>query len=169
MQSTDTFLGLDASTQALKASLLSSTLDVLSEIEVRFDRDLPQYGTRGGVLYGPEGSGEVFSPVMILVEAMDLLMDKIKGAGWDVAAIRGVSAAGQVRVETTQALIPATCICLLVQKRLCGPRLSLARRPDAHAIDDRVLAGHRAKLARLVDGRRMHCDRDPLGLGRRSG
>ncbi len=90
------FLGLDCSTQALKASLLSSDLDVLSEIGVRFDEDLPSYGTRGGVLYGPGGSGEVFSPIMQAVEAVDLLFDRIKAAGWKVGDIRGIAAAGQV-------------------------------------------------------------------------
>ena len=43
------FLGLDASTQALKASLLSDNLDVLHEAAVNFDADLPQLGTKGGV------------------------------------------------------------------------------------------------------------------------
>jgi xylulokinase len=90
------FLGLDASTQALKASLLSSNLDVLNEIAVNFDADLPHYNTRGGVLHGPQGSGEVFSPVMMVVEAMDLLFERIKEAGWDLSQIRGAAAAGQV-------------------------------------------------------------------------
>lgn len=92
----DLFLGLDASTQAVKASLLSSTLDIVSEIAVNFDSDLPHYKTNGGVLHGPKGSGEVFSPVMLIVEAMDLLFERIQKAGWDVSRIRGISAAGQV-------------------------------------------------------------------------
>lgn len=90
------FLGLDASTQALKASLLTAELDVISEAAVNFDADLPGLGTKGGVLMGPEGSGEVFSPVEVLPQALDLLMERLKTAGWDVASIRGVSAAGQV-------------------------------------------------------------------------
>lgn len=90
------FLGLDSSTQALKASLLDADLRVLAELEVRFDSDLAHFGTRGGVLYGPDGSGEVFSPVLQPVEALDLLFDRIKDAQWEVGRIRGVSAAGQV-------------------------------------------------------------------------
>lgn len=89
------FLGLDSSTQALKASLLRSDLSVVSEIEVRFDADLAHFSTKGGVLHGPEGSGEVFSPVMQPVEALDLLCERMKAAGWDFGSIRGVSAAGQ--------------------------------------------------------------------------
>ncbi|PWN38449.1 actin-like ATPase domain-containing protein [Meira miltonrushii] len=89
------FLGLDASTQALKASLLRSDLGVEGEAEVRFDRDLSHYGTKGGTLLGEEGSGIVYSPVMIVVEALDLLMERIKQAKWPVNRIRGISAAGQ--------------------------------------------------------------------------
>ncbi|OCF78763.1 xylulokinase [Kwoniella mangroviensis CBS 8886] len=87
------FLGLDASTQSLKASLLSVNLDVKSECSIHFDTDLPHYGTKGGVLFGEKG--EVHSPVLMLVEAMDMLFDKIKNAGWEVDKIRGVAAAGQ--------------------------------------------------------------------------
>jgi xylulokinase len=89
------FLGLDLSTQALKATLLSSSLAVLSEESVRFDLDLPHYGTKGGTLQDPSGSGIVYSPVMMLIEAMDLIMERIKRAAWPVHRIRGVSAAGQ--------------------------------------------------------------------------
>ncbi|KAL7418554.1 hypothetical protein Q5752_007012 [Cryptotrichosporon argae] len=89
------FLGLDSSTQALKASLLSAELDVIDEAEVRFDRDLA-FGTRGGVLHGPEGSGEVYSPVMSVVHALDLLCERIKEKGWAVKDIKGAAAAGQV-------------------------------------------------------------------------
>lgn len=92
----DLFLGLDASTQGLKASLLSSTLDVIAELAVNFDTDLPKYGTKGGVLYGAKGSGEVYSPVMMIVEAMDVLFERIKRAGWDLGRVRGTAAAGQV-------------------------------------------------------------------------
>lgn len=88
------FLGLDASTQALKASLLSSDLDIIAEVAVNFDADLPHYGTRGGVHIGQDG--EVNSPVLMAVEAFDVLFGRIKEKGWDVARIRGVSAAGQV-------------------------------------------------------------------------
>lgn len=91
------FLGVDASTQALKASLLDSNLNVENEIEVRFDGDLPHYGTRGGTLLGPEGSGIVYSPVMLVVEAMDMLFDRIGAAKWPVERIMAISAAGQVR------------------------------------------------------------------------
>ncbi|BEJ12925.1 hypothetical protein CspHIS471_0300990 [Cutaneotrichosporon sp. HIS471] len=89
------FLGLDSSTQALKASLLDEDLGVLSEVEVRFDPDLAHFNTRDGVLHGSEGSGEVFSPVMQPIEALDILLDRMKDAKWPIQNIKAVSAAGQ--------------------------------------------------------------------------
>ena len=44
------FLGLDLSSQALKASLLDARLRGIDEVAVRFDEDLPQFGTHGGIL-----------------------------------------------------------------------------------------------------------------------
>ena len=88
------FLGLDASTQALKASLLSADLDIISEVAVNFDADLPHYKTKGGVHIGQDG--EVNSPVLMAVEAFDVLFSRIKEKGWDVGRVMGVSAAGQV-------------------------------------------------------------------------
>ena len=110
-----TFLGLDSSTQSLKASLLSSKLDIISELAVNFDADLPSYKTKGGVLHGPDGSGEVFSPVMMIVEAVDVLFERIKKAGWDLGSVRGVASAGQVCTSCCKraVLIEATCVRLL--------------------------------------------------------
>lgn len=88
------FLGLDASTQALKASLLTSTLDVRKELAVNFDADLPHYKTKGGVHHGP--NGQVHSPVEMAIEAFDVLFGRMKEAGWPLDQISGVAAAGQV-------------------------------------------------------------------------
>ncbi|WWC72810.1 uncharacterized protein I206_106774 [Kwoniella pini CBS 10737] len=98
------FLGLDASTQSLKASLLSVNLDVVSECSIHFDSDLPHYGTKGGVIFGQDG--EVYSPVLMIVEAMDKLFEKIKSRGWDVKEIRGVAAAGQFSNAFSRSIVP---------------------------------------------------------------
>ena len=91
------FLGLDASTQALKASLLDAHLTVLGELEVRFDRDLPHYGTNGGVSAptADDDEGTVVAPVMLYVEALDMLGDKMREAAWPLSRIRAISDAGQ--------------------------------------------------------------------------
>ena len=93
------FLGLDASTQALKASLLTSTLDVRKEVAVNFDADLPHYKTKGGVHHGPDG--QVHSPVEMVIEAFDLLFGKMKEQGWPLGDVMGVAAAGQVSSPCT--------------------------------------------------------------------
>lgn len=99
------FLGLDASTQSLKASLLSLDLDVIAECAVNFDADLPHYGTRGGVLKGQ--GGEVWSPVGMLVEALDVLFGRIKEKGWALGKVGGVACSGQVSLGCGMGAGPA--------------------------------------------------------------
>ncbi|EIW62643.1 uncharacterized protein TRAVEDRAFT_17260 [Trametes versicolor FP-101664 SS1] len=55
------FLGLDLSTQGLKAVLIDEEGAPVHESAVNFDRDLPSYGTTNGAIRGP-GPGEVTSP-----------------------------------------------------------------------------------------------------------
>ncbi|PCH36227.1 D-xylulose kinase [Wolfiporia cocos MD-104 SS10] len=88
------FLGLDLSTQGLKAVLISEDSNVVHESAVHFDRDLPQYGTTNGAVRGP-GIGEVTSPVRMWLEALDLLMERMKTAGVNFSRILGISGDGQ--------------------------------------------------------------------------
>ena len=75
------FLGLDLSSQALKASLLDARLRGIDEVAVRFDEDLPQFGTHGGIL--PPGDARLdvpeaaAAPVQMYVAAFDLLWERI--------------------------------------------------------------------------------------------
>lgn len=52
------FLGLDLSTQQLKAVIISEDATVVHEFAVHFDNDLPQYKTTNGAILGP-AEGEV--------------------------------------------------------------------------------------------------------------
>ena len=90
------FLGLDLSTQQLKAILLNENGSLVHETSVHFDNDLPHYGTTNGAIQGPD-EGEVTSPVAMWVEAVDLLLERMKSGGVEFGRIRGVSGAGQVR------------------------------------------------------------------------
>ena len=90
------FLGFDLSSQGLKAVLITEDSEVTHESAVNFDRDLPQYGTTKGAIVGPV-EGEVTSPVAMFLEAMDLLLTRMRAAGVDFARIAAVSGAGQVR------------------------------------------------------------------------
>ncbi len=89
------FLGLDLSTQQLKALVLSERLTVVHESAVRFDHDLPQYGTINGAILGP-GDGEATSPVAMWLDALDLLMDRVRAAGVNLGTVSAISGAGQV-------------------------------------------------------------------------
>lgn len=61
----DLYLGIDLSTQSCKGVLMSDTLQVVGNAVVQFDNDLPQYGTKNGVLL--KGNGVVVSPTLMVV------------------------------------------------------------------------------------------------------
>ncbi|EKM50041.1 uncharacterized protein PHACADRAFT_264538 [Phanerochaete carnosa HHB-10118-sp] len=88
------FLGLDLSTQGLKAVLITEDAQVAHESAVNFDKELPQYGTTNGAIKGPD-EGEVTSPVKMWLEAMDLIVNKMKTAGVDLGRIMAISGDGQ--------------------------------------------------------------------------
>ncbi|RPD64124.1 D-xylulose kinase [Lentinus tigrinus ALCF2SS1-7] len=88
------FLGLDLSTQGLKAVLIDSDGTLVHESSVHFDRDLPSYGTTNGAIRGPD-PGEVTSPVRMWLDAYDLIMERMRAAGVDFARILGISGDGQ--------------------------------------------------------------------------
>ena len=90
------FLGLDLSTQQLKASIVLSDSTLVHSFAVHFDNDLPHHGTTNGAILGP-GMGQVTSPVAMWVEAMDLLMERMKQAGVDFRSISAIAGAGQVK------------------------------------------------------------------------
>ncbi|KAF8967631.1 hypothetical protein BDZ97DRAFT_1916582 [Flammula alnicola] len=88
------FLGLDLSTQQLKAVLLDKDSKIVHEASVHFDRDLAHYGTTNGAISGPD-EGEVTSPVRMWLEAIDLLCQRLKDDRIDFGAIAAISGAGQ--------------------------------------------------------------------------
>ncbi|KAJ3798519.1 hypothetical protein GGU11DRAFT_780655 [Lentinula aff. detonsa] len=88
------FLGLDLSTQQLKAVLVREDCSIVHESSVRFDQDLPSYGTENGALKGP-AEGEVTSPVAMWLDAFELLAERMKQAGVDFGSIAAISGAGQ--------------------------------------------------------------------------
>lgn len=89
------FLGLDLSTQGLKAVLITEDAQVAHESAVNFDKELTHYGTTNGAIKGPD-EGEVTSPVKMWLEAMDLIVRKMKNAGIDLSRIMAISGDGQV-------------------------------------------------------------------------
>jgi xylulokinase len=89
------FLGLDSSTQSLSAVLIDyDRRKVVYEQSLNFDRALPQYGTRNGVLPHPDPLVK-HSPPMMWAEALDLLFATMKKDGVALAEILAVSGSGQ--------------------------------------------------------------------------
>ncbi|KAH9868183.1 hypothetical protein J1614_007255 [Plenodomus biglobosus] len=89
----DQFLGFDLSTQQLKGILVGSDLKLIHEAKVDFDADLSKYGIEKGVLTNPE-EGEVFAPVALFLEAIDLVLQRLKDQGADFSKVQGISGAG---------------------------------------------------------------------------
>ncbi|KAF2797050.1 D-xylulose kinase-like protein [Melanomma pulvis-pyrius CBS 109.77] len=89
----DQYLGFDLSTQQLKGIIVKSDLKLLHEAKVDFDADFSKYGIEKGVLTNP-AEGEVFAPVAMWLEAIDLVLHRLKEQGADFSKIRGISGAG---------------------------------------------------------------------------
>jgi xylulokinase len=111
----DQFLGFDLSTQQLKGTttppklprytlrpltrprtlgiIVGSDLKLIHEAKVDFDADLSKYGIEKGVLTNP-AEGEVFAPTALFLEAIDLVLQRLKEQGADFSKVQGISGAG---------------------------------------------------------------------------
>ncbi|MCO5554903.1 hypothetical protein L7F22_008441 [Adiantum nelumboides] len=74
-------------------SVLDSSFRVLLSSSVHFDSELPHFNTKDGVHRGPEG--KVTAPVLMWVEALGLLLDKLKQNNFPFARVKAVSGSGQ--------------------------------------------------------------------------
>lgn len=88
------YLGLDFSTQQLKVVVIDGDLSVVHQDSVQFDSELPHFRTQGGVHIHADRL-TVTSPVLMWVQALDLLLDKMKRAGLDFSRVRALSGSGQ--------------------------------------------------------------------------
>lgn len=88
------FLGLDSSTQGLKATLIDSKLNVVGEYAVNFDSDLPKYKTQGGV-HRHRDDLTVTAPAIMWTEALDVLLGKMKKRKCPVNRIVAIAGSGQ--------------------------------------------------------------------------
>lgn len=89
------YLGIDASTQSLTGLLIdvdSNTIEI--EATVGFDEHFAdRYGVTNGVI--DMGDGVVHSVPLMWVEALDLLLDQLRGAGVDLGAVQAIAGSGQ--------------------------------------------------------------------------
>lgn len=88
------FLGLDSSTQGLKAVAINAALNVKAEFGVIYDTDLPAYKTTGGVHHQP-GDLAVTAPPQMWAEALDLLFASMADAHFPFDAVAAISGSGQ--------------------------------------------------------------------------
>ena len=88
------FLGIDSSTQSLKAIAVDAQLNVVHESAVSFDADLPEFGTSGGAHRGEDGLTVTAPPVM-WVAALDLLLERMRAAGFAFGRLAAISGSGQ--------------------------------------------------------------------------
>ncbi|KAK3813752.1 MAG: hypothetical protein J3R72DRAFT_462084 [Linnemannia gamsii] len=107
------FLGLDLSTQQLKVIVLEQSsannnndkhndnndLRTHSSFAIHFDSELPQYHTRGGVhaqsSAAEKSSGVVTAPVLMWVEALERVFEKMKVAQFPFHRVVSISGAAQ--------------------------------------------------------------------------
>ena len=90
----DTFLGLDLSTQQLKVIAIDDELCIVYEEVVNFDKDLPEFGTQGGVKRHEDGL-TVTVPSLMWVKAFDLLLERMKSKGFCFENVVCISGTGQ--------------------------------------------------------------------------
>jgi xylulokinase len=88
------YLGWDLSTQQLKGIAVTSDLKKVHEARVDLDADFGEkYGIKKGVLTNPS-EGEIFAPNAMWLEALDLVLQRLKEDGLDFSRVQGVSGAG---------------------------------------------------------------------------
>jgi len=93
MSNSRLFLGLDSSTQGLKATVINQDLEIVCDAALNFDGDLPEFETEGGAHRGEDGL-TVTSPAIMWVAALDQLLPRLK-AGCDLSQVAAVSGSGQ--------------------------------------------------------------------------
>lgn len=88
------YMGLDSSTQSLKATIIDESLQVVHESAINYDESLPEFKTQGGVHRHEDGL-TVTSPPLMWVAALDLLLERMRAAGAPLAQVVCISGSGQ--------------------------------------------------------------------------
>ena len=75
-------------------------MKILANESVHFDNELPEYHTLGGVNHHQgTDDGQVTSPTVMWIKALDILLDKIRITGVDFSQVVAISGAAQVTAE----------------------------------------------------------------------
>ena len=91
------YLGIDCGTQSLTAIVVEiegDTRRIAFNESLNYDRDLPEYGTTGGVIHGAEG--EVQAPPAMWADALDRMLAALaQSADLDIDNLRAISGSAQ--------------------------------------------------------------------------
>lgn len=85
---------MDLSTQQLKGLVVREDLSPACHVKVEFDVDLPSYKTQKGV-YTNNAEHEVQAPVVMWLDALDLLFKRLQEKEVDLKQLKGISGACQ--------------------------------------------------------------------------
>lgn len=88
------YLGVDIGTQSLKAACISATGSVVCQCAVVYDEEFPEFGTKGGMIVD-EQTSRAIAPVDLWLQALDLLLLRLKQTGVDLSKVKAVSGAAQ--------------------------------------------------------------------------
>lgn len=90
------FLGIDCSTQTLKACFINEHLEEITPLEIiiNYDNDLPQYGTKGGIIPKVDPLIAV-TPPLVWISALELLFQKMKEKNINFQNIKAISGSAQ--------------------------------------------------------------------------
>lgn len=80
--------------RSLKSTVLDGNLVIVASESVHFDSELPHYGTKDGVYRDLSENGRIVSPTLMWVEALDVLLEKLKSKV-DYARVVAISGSGQ--------------------------------------------------------------------------
>ncbi|XP_036410021.1 xylulose kinase [Megalops cyprinoides] len=78
----------------LKVIAVDENLNVVQQSNVQFDSELSEYSTQGGVHVHSDRL-TVTSPVLMWVKALDIILQKMKNAGFDFSKVKALSGSGQ--------------------------------------------------------------------------
>lgn len=79
----------------MKAIVVDDKLKICNHVAVKFDEELGEYKTKGGVYKSDDGSNTVLAPVNMWLKALDLCFDKLKIDGLDFSTVIGISGCAQ--------------------------------------------------------------------------
>ncbi len=88
------YLGLDLSTQQLKAIVVNSNLKAIRIVTFDLDANSSGFKIEKGVITD-RAENEVYAPVALWLQALDGVLQRVKDTGLDLGRLRGISAAGQ--------------------------------------------------------------------------